>query len=504
MGMDTKCVLIAGVAAVSSISTIAQAQAWANAVSGQWTVASNWNPANVPDTQTEFATLGLGAPYTVTINASESIAIRGLTISNTAAVLQLAGPSTSADTALRVYGDSVGNNGTILLTAGAGTGDCRLYFATSCLMSGTGKVRLEEAGDAVITVPAGVTFTNGGGHRLLGTGRVAASGTFNNQGTIGTELAADVWTIDTAMSQTASGIVRADRGVVQINGGSIAGGTMTSTLGGYVEVQSGTIGTILNSGELRIAGPTTSAHSSLVLGSITNNGQIRAMQGTGSGDARVQFTSNVSVAGSGQILLEEATDSVVTVSAGSTATIGPSQRVGGVGTITPTGTGKLVMNGTFQPGLPVGTLRFSGTGTVQFGTSARLDIEYVGAQHDQIVSTVSTLMLAGTVQLQYSGESTLAPCSELVIVSGPYSGAFTTLNAPAPALGKLRLIHDPGEVRIAYYPSDYDGSGFVDTDDFTAFILDFEAGLESADFDNSGFVDTDDFTAFVMAFEDGC
>ncbi len=53
-------------------------------------------------------------------------------------------------------------------------------------------------------------------------------------------------------------------------------------------------------------------------------------------------------------------------------------------------------------------------------------------------------------------------------------------------------------------PSDFDHSGFVDTDDFTAFVLAFEAGTDDADFDHSGFVDTDDFTAFVLAFESGC
>ncbi|GMV25715.1 MAG: hypothetical protein AMXMBFR58_17460 [Phycisphaerae bacterium] len=52
--------------------------------------------------------------------------------------------------------------------------------------------------------------------------------------------------------------------------------------------------------------------------------------------------------------------------------------------------------------------------------------------------------------------------------------------------------------------ADFDGTGFIDTDDYDAFIRAFEAGDESADFDNSGFVDTDDFDAFVLAFERGC
>jgi cytochrome c peroxidase len=53
-------------------------------------------------------------------------------------------------------------------------------------------------------------------------------------------------------------------------------------------------------------------------------------------------------------------------------------------------------------------------------------------------------------------------------------------------------------------PSDIDGSGFVDSEDFRAFVARFEAGTQDADFDLSGFVDLDDFDAFVRAFENGC
>ncbi|HRJ49171.1 MAG TPA: EF-hand domain-containing protein [Phycisphaerales bacterium] len=52
--------------------------------------------------------------------------------------------------------------------------------------------------------------------------------------------------------------------------------------------------------------------------------------------------------------------------------------------------------------------------------------------------------------------------------------------------------------------ADFDGSGFVDLDDFAAFVLAFEEGIDQADFDRSGFVDLDDFVGFVHAFEEGC
>lgn len=52
--------------------------------------------------------------------------------------------------------------------------------------------------------------------------------------------------------------------------------------------------------------------------------------------------------------------------------------------------------------------------------------------------------------------------------------------------------------------ADYDRSDFVDTDDFTAYVLDFEAGVPQADFDGSGFVDTDDYGYFIQRFIEGC
>ncbi|MCK6476069.1 MAG: NF038122 family metalloprotease [Phycisphaerales bacterium] len=52
--------------------------------------------------------------------------------------------------------------------------------------------------------------------------------------------------------------------------------------------------------------------------------------------------------------------------------------------------------------------------------------------------------------------------------------------------------------------ADFDMSGFVDTDDFDAFVVAFVAGDESSDVDGSGFVDHDDYDFFVLAYESGC
>lgn len=64
----------------------------------------------------------------------------------------------------------------------------------------------------------------------------------------------------------------------------------------------------------------------------------------------------------------------------------------------------------------------------------------------------------------------------------------------------LRLVAESQSGCLA----DFDWSGFVDTDDFDAFVEAFEQGARIADFDGNCFVDTDDFDSFVQAFEFGC
>ncbi len=91
-----------------------------------------------------------------------------------------------------------------------------------------------------------------------------------------------------------------------------------------------------------------------------------------------------------------------------------------------------------------------------------------------------------------------------------WSTAVTNINIGGPAIGAdgtLVLCGNGTRVtayRVDHCPADFDHSGFVDTEDFDAFVHAFEAGTDDADFDHSGVVDTEDFDAFVHAFEGGC
>jgi hypothetical protein len=80
--------------------------------------------------------------------------------------------------------------------------------------------------------------------------------------------------------------------------------------------------------------------------------------------------------------------------------------------------------------------------------------------------------------------------TKLYIAGGAYNST-TFVNEP------VLWIHNECD-------ADFDSSGFLDVEDYSAFVSAFESGLESADFDGSGFVDIEDFSAFVAAFEVGC
>ncbi len=59
-------------------------------------------------------------------------------------------------------------------------------------------------------------------------------------------------------------------------------------------------------------------------------------------------------------------------------------------------------------------------------------------------------------------------------------------------------------VRNFACPADFDANGFVNGEDFDAFVSAFDAGLPSADIDVNSFVTGDDFDLFVDRFAAGC
>lgn len=102
------------------------------------------------------------------------------------------------------------------------------------------------------------------------------------------------------------------------------------------------------------------------------------------------------------------------------------------------------------------------------------------------------------------------PASIVVLSSGgtaTSNGSFIILGQPIIGRASHSAVQaDLGFLpcALAGCPADFDGSGFVDTDDFTAFVVDFEKGVPQADFDGTGFVDLDDYVYFLQRFIEGC
>ncbi len=96
--------------------------------------------------------------------------------------------------------------------------------------------------------------------------------------------------------------------------------------------------------------------------------------------------------------------------------------------------------------------------------------------------------------------------------SGATAPSLTIANAGAGDTGLYDVVvsnscgsttSDGADVYI-YCLSDFDGNGFVNGDDFDAFVFEFYWGNAAADIDGNTFVNGDDFDLFVQAFEAGC
>jgi hypothetical protein len=176
------------------------------------------------------------------------------------------------------------------------------------------------------------------------------------------------------------------------------------------------------------------------------------------------------------------------------------------------GTPTLVQSGTINPGAGINT-SFSAI-TTTAGGHAAMTFAYSSASN--------FLSMATTYRLACDALNTMRPVAIHKVSTAAYTagrwGDYSAVQVDPVDGRTFWAVHEyaiggswrtwvqsvdpetcPGDC-----PADFDGSGFVDTDDYDAFVQAFEAGTDDADFDGSGFVDTDDFDAFVQAFEAGC
>lgn len=163
-----------------------------------------------------------------------------------------------------------------------------------------------------------------------------------------------------------------------------------------------------------------------------------------------------------------------------------------------------------------------GLTTAIYGTNADLnDTFWIGGQAiglEDEDTTGNTNKLAGLVHDGVHPHTTLQGLFANVMMTGanicwnagyePFSEQEILSHAGVAYLGVDQVAGQLGSYAdyITNYAclTDFDKSGFVDFEDFDAFVQAFELGGDDADYDGSGFVDLEDFNSFVTDFEIGC
>ncbi|MCC6427784.1 MAG: hypothetical protein IT435_13305 [Phycisphaerales bacterium] len=149
------------------------------------------------------------------------------------------------------------------------------------------------------------------------------------------------------------------------------------------------------------------------------------------------------------------------------------------------------------------------TGTL-YGIS---DVTIGGTRLVSINTTTGAQTAIGTLGAGITDCNALAYCSagdelftinssnEQLLKVSKSTGVATVVGSTA---GLFGASFGMAGANIKACPADFDGSGFSDIEDFSAFVLMFESGLIDGDVDGSGFVDLEDYQTFMEAFELGC
>ncbi len=355
-----KAAVIVAAAGLALASNALADSEWAAPVGGSWSVATNWNPIDVPDTPAELATIGIGpGSYLVAIDSFSPAltTIGGLVLSHADATLGIFGSKT-----LSIAGPTFIVDGLVLVNSNNTVADGVLSFETNTTIAGTGTVRLNRNIDARLETGAGAVVTNmatidGGGlvNAALANAGLVEVGAFkvlellvndkSNTGTMRTSSGGILRIDDITITQTGAGLIEAAEGTVQFPSGihRVNGGRFDSSGAGKIDITSGsdlTVDAITNDGTLNILG----GGDLFVEGGITNNGSITVDSNNSAADARLFFNETGTIAGAGTIRLNRNVDAIMDAGVGVVVTVGASQTIEGRGIIH----AGLVNNGTID------------------------------------------------------------------------------------------------------------------------------------------------------------
>ncbi len=349
-GVIEGLVAVAGLAAATG--AMAQDRVW-NGTTGNWSVASNWMPADVPDTGAEHARILAAGGYTVTADGNYTIGSLGMTNPTGSLVI----PNSNR---LNIF-SGIANDSTITVNATAGASQTLIQFLASQSLTGGGAIVLNANAGNLDTAylyfnGGGEVVTQAAGHTIRGTGNIYVN--LANAGTVNANVAGRTLSMLQAsksnsnlmtatnggvlvvngigLTQTGAGRLEANGGTVRIFGSTIAGGAVLSTNGGVTNVE-----TLSTFTDVAFSGPINVSNSANLRmnGSGTfNDGTITVNPTSGSSQTLMQVLNSTSLEGAGEVVLNASSGNLDTAyliynGGGEVLTHGESHTIRGTGRV---------------------------------------------------------------------------------------------------------------------------------------------------------------------------
>lgn len=458
--------------------------AWVNAASGNWNVASNWSRGTVP-TSTDTVWIRQSGTYTVTISDSRTIGkllVGGSSGTQTLAVT--AGIVTLADTAQLLSSTALTVSGGQLTGGGLMVADGAVTWSGGDLRNGGGVLRVGPTGTLLIGGTASrflsafaLELAGSGtwtGTHLINSGNAAAlrvlpgatldiqgdatldynfggaPTVFENQGSVIRSTSAGTFTTDAQWVN--AGDLQVNTGVLVLSGGGSQTGT-TAVAAGAQLTYGGGAHTLDAASSHALAGTiAVTAGSATAAGPITGVGHLRVSGGTLAYNAAGGTVDSLAVSAgrlTGAGLLTVATR--MEWSGGDLQNGGGAVRVGPAGTLLIDGTASRFLSAyTLElagAGIWTGThlvnsgnaavLRVLAGGTLDIQGDATLDYNFGGAQtaiDNQGVITRSTSLGSFTTDAQLLNAGELFVNTGTVVLSGGGTQSGPTTVAAAATL----------------------------------------------------------------------
>lgn len=422
---------------------------------------------------------------------------------------------------LEIGAGGIINDGRVTVNPTQGINFTQIRAVATTSFGGNGTLYLNAAPSnpdtGYVSAVEGATITNLAGHAISGNGNVYAP-LINSGVLLGSTIDPNAILRLRGPVTQINGAVTVDKGDVALQGATLIGGFLNSTLSTGVVRAIGSGSSITNA--ISYAPLHVDNNSSIALADFANNSVILVNPNAGGNFTFASVPANAALLGIGVVRLNASggLDTAYLLGPGGsdTATLAAGQSVIGRGNIY----GNFTIHGVVSPGATIDSIETMGfrSGTTVLAPTASVQLQAVGGDPGQydFINGNGTLHLAGTAYVRLIGYTLTTVCDEIPFIQGPtIVDTFDTviLDVPPATLGRSwRLWYKPNGVSLRLTcPADYNADCNVDDLDFQTFarwynILDCNdptmPGDCPGDLNRDDVVDDQDFQLFVLAYND--